>query len=286
MDDVSQTYQLLMAGLWSYGPMVLSALATFFVGRWLANKLSHLVGTVMDKNQGDPMLKGFLTNITYYTLMVLVTITALGQLGVPTTSFLAILGTAGLAIGLALKDHLSNFAAGVMLLIARPFRIGDLIQVAGEKGKVMRMNIFETILHTGDNQKIILSNSSVMGGTITNLTANGTRRIDLEVGIGYDDDIPQAKAALEEILQNNPLILKSPDHTVAVCALEDNSVNLVVRGWCQTEDYWQAKWSLLEEIKMTFDQRGISFPFPQRDLHIVDQGKALSMAMSNQERQG
>ena len=240
----------------------------FLVGKWVARKVTNVLVRFLENRKLDITLVGFLEGIVYYALFVTVIIAAVGQLGVKTTSFLAILGAASLAVGLALKDSLANFSSGVMLILFHPFKVGDVVTVGGETGKVIQIHVFNTILTTGDNQRKIIPNGSISNSTITNITANPTRRIDLVVGISYDDDIRKAKETLEEILAADSRILPSPAPFVAVSELAESSVNLVVRPWVATESYWDVYFALTEKIKLTFDERGISFPFPQRDIHL------------------
>lgn len=252
----------------SYGVKVLWALVIFIIGKWISRKITNIMVRVLDGRGVDVTLTTFLQGIVYYALLAAVIIAAAGQLGIKTTSFLAILGAASLAIGLALKDSLANFSSGVMLILFRPFKVGDVVTVGGETGKVQAVSVFSTILNTGDNQKKIIPNGAISNSTITNVTANPTRRIDMVIGIGYDDDIREAKETLEEILTNHPMVLKSPAPTIAVSELGASSVDLVVRPWVKTDDYWDALFELTEEIKLTFDEKSISFPFPQQDVHM------------------
>jgi small conductance mechanosensitive channel len=219
----------------------------------------------------DVTLLSFLENIIYYTLIIIVIIAALGQLGINTTSFLTIVGAAGLAIGLALKDSLSNFASGVMLILFRPFGVGDAVTAGGVSGSVVAISLFNTTLNTPDNQRIIVPNSSITGNVITNVTANDTRRVDLVIGVGYDDDIKKAKEVLTKIIQEEPRVLDTPKPLIAVSELADSSVNFVVRPWVKTSDYWAVYFDLTEKIKLTFDEQGISIPYPQQDVHIHTQ---------------
>lgn len=251
-----------------YSGKVIAALVIFILGRWLSGKLTNLLSHLLERNKVEQTLVIFLHNIAYYSLLVVVVIASLNQLGVNTTSFLTIVGAAGLAIGLALKDSLSNFSAGVMLILFRPFKIGDAITAAGVTGAVKGINIFNTELATPDNQKIIVPNSAVMGGVITNITANDTRRIDLTVGIAYTDSIALAKEVLGKILAQESRLLNTPAPTIAVAELGDSSVNLVVRPWVKTEDYWTVRFALVEKIKMEFDEAGLNIPFPQQDVHL------------------
>jgi len=245
-----------------------AALLVFVIGKWIARRITNVVIKLMKSRDVDVTLIRFLEGIIYYALLASVIIAAAGQLGIKTTSFLAVLGAASLAIGLALKDSLANFSSGVMLILFRPFKVADVVTIGGETGKVEAISVFSTILNTGDNQKKIIPNGTISNATITNITANPTRRVDLVVGIGYDDDIRKAKDTLEEILASEDLILKDPAPTVAVSNLGDSSVDLVVRPWVKTEDYWTVYFALTEKIKLTFDARGISFPYPQQDVHL------------------
>lgn len=258
----------------TYALKVLAALLIVILGKWLAKKISILLSRILERNKVDITLTGFLSNIIYYLLIIVVLVAAAGQLGINTTSFLTILGTAGLAVGLALKDSLSNFAAGVMLILFRPFRVGDFVDAGGVKGTVDSITIFNTILNTPDNQRLIVPNGNITSSVITNVTANPTRRIDLVVGISYEDDIKAAKTVLNEILAAEPRILDTPAPKIAVSELGDSSVNLVVRPWVKTGDYWNVYFDLTEAIKLTFDEKGISIPYPQQDVHLFKEETA------------
>ena len=271
--DVDKILDTVVTWAGDYSLKLLAAIIILVVGRWVARKIAGLLARVLEKNGIDVTLTGFLENITYYALLVLVLIAAAGQLGINTTSFLTIVGAAGLAVGLALKDSLSNFASGVMLVLFRPFKVGDVVNTAGVTGKVERINIFNTVLNTPDNQKVIVPNSGITSGVITNITANPTRRIDLVAGIGYEDDIAGAKKVLNEIIRSDDRILKDPAPTVAVSELADSSVNFVVRPWVKTAEYWDVYFDLTEQIKIRFDAEGISIPYPQQDLHLFQEQK-------------
>lgn len=262
--DLQQLQQLAV----TWGVRVASALLIFLVGKWLARKVSRVIVKILETRKVDITLIHFLEGIIYYALFISVILAAAGQLGIKTTSFLAILGAASLAVGLALKDSLANFSSGVMLILFRPFLVGDWVTVAGETGKVERITVFSTILSTGDNQRKIIPNGAIANNTITNITANPTRRIELVVGVGYDDDLLLAKDVIWEIIKEEPRILAEPKPLVAVSELADSSVNLVLRPWTLTEDYWDVYYSLVEKIKLTFDERGISIPYPQHDVHL------------------
>lgn len=252
----------------SYAFSLLMALLIFVIGKWAVNKVVKLLGKVLRKVKGmDETLIKFLENIVYYALMIVVILTALGKLGVETTSFLAILGAAGLAIGLALKDSLGNFASGVMIILFKPFKVGDLVTAAGVTGSVSEVGIFNSVFITADNQKIIVPNSAITSSSITNVNAFDTRRVDLVVGISYDDDIKKAKDILTSIISSNEKVILDKGITVAVSELADSSVNFVVRAWVNTSDYWDVKFGLTESIKTTFDKEGITIPYPQQDVY-------------------
>ena len=244
------------------------AIAIFIIGKFIARMISNLLEKAMRKSGTDNMLVGFLGNITYGVLLVAVVLAAVDSLGVNVTSLMAILGAAGLAVGLALKDSLGNFAAGVMIIIFRPFNVGDFITAGGAAGVVDEIGLFATMMHTGDNQRIIVPNSSILGGNITNTSALPTRRIDLVFGIGYEDNIGQARDIMMAVIEADERILKDPAPGIAVGELADSSVNLNVRPWVNSGDYWAVRADLLEIIKVKFDEAGISIPYPQQDVHM------------------
>jgi small conductance mechanosensitive channel len=251
-----------------YGPSVGFALLTLIVGWIVAKIIRSIIRRVMLRAKLDPTLAGFTANLVYFALLAFVIVSALGEIGIQTGSFIAIVGAAGLAIGFALQGSLSNFASGVMLILFRPFRTGDFVEVGGVAGSVEEVQVFSTILTTPDNKRIILPNSSVMGGTITNYSATGTRRVDMVFGIGYEDDIKKAKDILVRILDEHPAVLKDPAPAVTVGELGDNSVNFNVRPWANTPDYWTVYFDVTEAVKVQFDANDISIPFPQRDVHL------------------
>ena len=276
--DIEKMIETLTHYATTYSIKLIAAILVLIIGRWLARKISKLITKLLEKNNVDLTLTKFLDNIIYYTLMVVVVIAAAGQLGINTTSFLTIVGAAGLAIGLALKDSLSNFASGVMLILFRPFNVGDFVTVGGVSGSVVSISLFNTILNTVDNKREIVPNSSVTSDVITNVTANDTRRVDLVIGIGYDDDIKKAKEVLNRIVKEDERVLESPAAKVAVSELADSSVNFVVRPWVKTDDYWNVYFDLTEKIKLTFDEEGISIPYPQQDVHLfTEQGEGDSL---------
>ena len=247
------------------------ALIIFFVGKWLVNKFVILLVKIMDRQDNiDKTLSNFLEDIIYYLLMAIIILTSLDQLGIHTTSFLALLGAAGLAVGLALKDSLSNFASGVMIIIFKPYKIGDIVRAGGIIGKIKEVHLFNTEFTTFDNQKILVPNGLITSGTITNINAHNTRRIDLTVGISYDDSIKKAKEILSDIILTNEKILKEPKATIGVSELGDSSVNFIIRPWVKTDDFWDVKFELIENIKIRFDEEGICIPYPQRDVHLYD----------------
>jgi small conductance mechanosensitive channel len=247
---------------------LLAALVIFIVGRWVAKLLRGIVTKLMARSNVDETLRKFLANMLYGLLLTFVVLAAVDRLGVDTTSFAAIIAAAGLAVGFALQGSLANFAAGVMLILFKPFKVGDFIEAGGSTGIVEEIHIFNTLMRTGDNIQITIPNSQITGGTISNYSAKETRRIDLVVGCGYDDDIRAVKKYLEELIASEERILKDPEPVVAVHELGDNSVNFVVRPWVNTADYWAVRWDLTERIKTGFDEKGFSIPYPQRDVHV------------------
>ena len=251
-----------------WGINLVLALGIFVIGRWIARAVTNAVSRLMKKGGLDESLVDFLDNLIYAALVVVVIIAALDQLGVDTTSVLAIFATAGLAVGLALKDSLGNLAAGVMLVLFKPFKLGDFIEAGGVTGVVESIRIFSTLLKTPDNREITVPNGQIYGGTIVNFSARDTRRIDLIFGIGYDDDIRQAKQLIEEVMAADERILKDPPAVVMVAELADSSVNLAVRPWVKAADYWDVRSAMLEKVKITFDAAGISIPYPQTDVHL------------------
>ena len=251
-----------------YGLRILGAVAIFIIGRIVISIVVGAVKKIMRRSETDETLAKFLSSLLKMTLLTLVIIAAIGALGVETTSFIAIIGAAGLAIGFALQGSLSNFASGVMLIIFRPFKAGDYVEAGGTSGSVEEIRIFNTIMKTPDNRKIILPNSKITSDTITNYSAKETRRVDLVFGIGYGDDIKKAKEVLERILTDDSRVLSDPAPVVKVSELADSSVNFVVRPWVKTADYWDVFWDTTEAVKLRFDAEGISIPFPQQDVHM------------------
>jgi small conductance mechanosensitive channel len=256
---------------WSYAPNILGAILIFLIGRWIAKALTGVLRRLMTARNVEATLTGFLGSLAYFVLLTMVVIAAIGRLGVNTTSFVAILGAATLALGLALQGTLGDVASGVMLILFRPFRVGDFVETAGGTGVVEEIGIFTTHMKTADNKAIIVPNGSITGGTVTNYSAKDTRRVDLVFGIGYGDDLRRAKTTLQELCDADERVLKDPAVTIAVGELGESSVNLLCRPWVKSADYWAVYWDLQEQVKLTFDERGISIPFPQRDVHLFQE---------------
>ncbi|RNF50612.1 mechanosensitive ion channel family protein [Marinomonas hwangdonensis] len=246
-------------------------LVVFFVGKFIASKVSQWCEKRLLKASVDQAVAGFASSILYALMFAGVALMALGQIGVQTTSFIAILGAAGLAVGLALQGSLSNFASGVLIILLRPFRSGDFIDAGGQMGTVNRIELFHTYLKTPDNRVIIVPNSAVMDGSIVNFSRESTRRLDLVIGISYDADIRLAKQIMQEIVDADERILKEPSCLIAVSELADSSVNFFLRPWVASGDYWTVRADLLEKIKYTFDERGVGIPYPQMDVHVHKQ---------------
>ncbi|UIJ38595.1 mechanosensitive ion channel [Desulfobaculum bizertense] len=244
------------------------ALVFFLVGRWVAKRLANMVRHMVMRHRSDGLLANFLAGCTYYALLTAIIISALGQLGLNVTSLVAILGAAGLAVGLALKNSLSNFAAGAMLVLFHPFKVGDYIEGAGTSGTVQKLNIFQTILTTPDNKMVFVPNGKLLDSVIVNVTHNTTRRLDMVVGVSYDTNLSKTKEILLSVLEADDAVLKDPAPNVAVHELADSSVNLIVRPWVNTSDYWATHWRLKEGLKNALDDAGISIPFPQQDVHV------------------
>ncbi|MEA2049739.1 MAG: mechanosensitive ion channel [Campylobacterota bacterium] len=262
------TTDLIMA----YTLQIVIALAIFVIGKKIARKITDITLSNLSKTgKIDETLEKFLSSVIYGVLLVVVVLAALGQVGVETTSFIAILGAVGLAVGLAFQSTLSNISAGVMIIIFRPIQVGEFVEAGGATGIIEEINIFNTMMRTGDNKVIIVSNSNIIGGNIINYSRKDTRRVDLTFGIGYDDDLKLAKSTLEEILNSDSRILKDKDADapfVAVSELADSSVNFVTRSWVKSEDYWGVYFDTIEKVKLTFDEKGISIPYPQMDIHM------------------
>ena len=253
-----------------YGLQVVGAIAILIFGRFAAVGIRSLVKQALSKSHIDETLVAFVTSVIYVAVWAFVVISALGTLGIPTASFVAVLGAAGLAVGLALQGSLANFAAGVLLIIFKPFKVGDFIEAGGASGIVEEIGIFTTVLKSPDNKKVIVPNAKATGDNITNFTANEQRRVDIVAGVSYGDDLDKVRSVLEKILEEDERILKDPAPTIGVLELGDSSVNFTVRSWVKTADYWDVFFATQEKIKKRFDAEGISIPFPQRDVHLFN----------------
>lgn len=250
------------------GVSIIVGILIFFIGKMIAHRISGWIEQRLLKSKVDKAVAGFASSILYALMFAGIVLMALGQIGVETTSFIAILGAAGLAVGLALQGSLSNFASGVLIILLRPFKTGDFVEVGGQMGTVDRIELFHTYLNTLDNRSVILPNSSVMDDTIINFSAHSTRRLDLTIGISYDADIRQARDLMKGILDSDERVLKDPAYAIFVSELADSSVNFSVRAWVNSSDLLQFKSDLLEKVKYTFDENGVGIPYPQMDVHL------------------
>lgn len=257
-----------------YGVRIITAAVIFFIGWWIAKAVAAGVAKLLRRGEIEETLVGFIRNLVYFGLLVFVIIAAIDRLGVQTTSLVAVLGAAGLAVGLALKDTLSNFGAGVLIILFKPFKVGDFVAAGGEMGTVKKVSIFNTVLGSPDNRKIIIPNSKVIADAVTNFSDIDMRRVDLVFGISYDDNIKTAKQVLERIITSDERVLKDPAPVVAVSELGDSSVNLVCRPWVKPGDYWGVYFDTLEKGKADLEAAGITIPFPQRDVHMYEEKKA------------
>ncbi|NQY28689.1 MAG: mechanosensitive ion channel [Flavobacteriaceae bacterium] len=245
-----------------FGPKIIGALLIWIIGSWVIKKSLKQTSKVMDKRGYEKSLQKFLINLLSWTFKIVLIITILGVLGIETTSFAAILAAAGLAIGLALQGSLANFAGGVLIMIFKPFKIGDLIEAQGELGVVKEIEIFTTKINTPENKEVIIPNGTLSNGNITNYSTEGILRVNLTIGVGYDEDIKEAKAVLLKVLTDNPQVLSDPAPTVNVSELADSSVNFAVRPWATTADYWSVYFGTLENCKIALDKAGIEIPYP------------------------
>jgi small conductance mechanosensitive channel len=259
-----------------YGLKVIAAVAILVIGRIVAKIVRKILGKILSKSKVDDTLISFLTSVVFVAIMAFVVIAALGQLGVQTTSFVAVIGAAGLAVGLALQGSLANFAAGVLMIIFKPFKVGDYIEAGGTAGTVAAIGIFTSDLKTPDNKKVIVPNAKVTGDNIINYTANDQRRVDIVAGVSYSDDLDKVRRVLEDILSQDERVLTDPAPTIGILELADSSVNFAVRPWVATADYWNVYFSLQEQIKRRFDAEGISIPFPQRDVHMISESSPVA----------
>ena len=272
--NVDQVTEVVTGLVSTWGLRVVGALAVLIIGWTAAKMVGGWARRLLTRSKMDPTLVPFFSRMAYYLTLTFVLLAVLRLFGVETTSFIAVLGAAGLAVGLALQGTLGNFAAGVMLLVFRPFNNGDFVEVAGVAGTVGEIGIFATTLNTGDNVRIVVSNGSIYGGTIKNYSANATRRNDIVMGVSYDDDLAKAKQTIEQVLAGDSRVLQDPAPVVAVAELADSSVNFVVRPWCKKEDYWGLRFDLLREMKEQLEAAGCSIPYPQQDVHMHQVGGA------------
>jgi len=270
MEDAKNFFlnEELLPMMFDWAIKIILALVIYVVGKWIAVVLTRWLVKLMQSRDVDPTLVTFLSNLMHAILLVAVVLAALDTLGLPVTSLLAVVGAAGLAVGLAMKDSLSNFAAGVMLVLFRPFCKGDFIEAAGVTGKVEEIRIFNTVLVTADNKQVIIPNGQVAAGTITNYTAKSIRRVDLVFGVGYDDDLKVVRDVLTRVCTAHPKVLPVPELNIFLLNLGDSSVEFAVRPWARTEDYWTVWGDLLERGKAELEAAGCSIPFPQRDVHL------------------
>lgn len=268
-EQLDTYYQMLKGYILQYGFKAILAIVLLLIGLKLAGYFANRFEKVLKKKEIDPSLSHFLGSVVSWVLKIAVVISAIRTVGFETTSFVAILGSAGLAVGLALQGSLSNFAGGVLILLLKPFKVGDFIKAQGQTGTVEKITTFYTQLKTGDNQVIFIPNGGLANSTVINVNAKDTRRVDMVFGIGYGDDIAKAKSIINYHFENDERVLKDPAHTVTVGELADSSVNLNARAWTKTGDYWAFYWEKLEVIKNAFDAEGISIPFPQRDVHLI-----------------
>jgi len=271
MNDLSIYTEKGIELLMSYGPKLILAIITLIVGFWIIKLLLKQFDASMERGKIDKSLQKFLSSLVGITFKVLLLISVASMIGIQTTSFIALIGAVGLAIGFALKDNLANFAGGVLILLFKPYKVGDFIDAQGHAGSVKEIQIFNTILKTPDNKTIILPNGSLSNSSITNFSTESTRRVDMTFGIGYSDDIKKAKDILNKLIESDIRILKDPAPLAVVSELGDSSVNFTVRVWCNSSDYSGIFFDMQENVKLEFDNEGISIPFPQRDIHVYNQ---------------
>lgn len=268
MVDLQSLYTKAIELSMLYVPKVVLAVLTLLIGLWVINLFVKISRKGLAKSDVDVTLRRFITSLISIALKAMLLITVISMLGVQMTSFIAVLGAAGLAVGLALQGSLANFAGGVLTLLFRPYKVGDVIEAQGHLGKVHAIQIFNTIVKTFDNKTIIIPNGDISNGSIVNYSTEETRRVDMSFGIGYGDDIQKAKEVINGLIEADTRILKDPAPMVRVSELGDSSVNFVVRPWCKAEDYWDIYFDMHEKVKLAFDENGISIPFPQSDVHL------------------
>ncbi len=254
-----------------FGIKIIAAILIFIIGRWVAKLLRKSVAKLMTRKKIDATVVNFTCNIVYVILLIFVILGAIRQVGIETTALVAVLGAAGLAVGLALQGSLANFAAGILMIIFRPIKVNDFVEVSGATGVVEKVDIFTTQLKTADNKTVIIPNAQLTSNNITNYTAKGTRRVDLVVGVSYTDDIDKVRLLIEDELKKDERILTDPAPTIVVLELADSSVNFGVRPWTKADDYWGVYFGLTENLKKRFDAEGVTIPFPQHDVHLFQE---------------
>jgi len=268
MDSLQSYWDLIVKLSASYAPKFLLAIITLVVGLWIIKRIVKIIRKLMQKSSVDASLQSFLVPLISILFKILLILSVVSMVGIETTSFVAILASAGFAIGMALQGSLGNFAGGVLILLFKPYKVGDYIEALGFAGTVKEIHIFNTVMLTVDNKKIFIPNGAISNGPITNYTAEPMRRLDLIFSVGYKDDIDKAKGLIEKVIKSDDRILSDPAYMIAVGQLAENSVNLTVRVWCKTDDYWNINFDFHEKVKREFDASGISIPFPQRDIHV------------------
>ena len=264
---INEFYQLVL----TIGPKIIAAIAVLVIGSWIVKGITKAIDTALHKSKMDESLRPFLLGIANMLLKVMLIISALGMLGIEMTSFIAVLGAAGLAVGMALSGTLQNFAGGVMILLFKPFKKGDVVEAQGYIGSVFEIQIFNTILKTPDNKTIIIPNGGLSTGSMVNYSSEPLRRVDWTIGVGYGDDLDQARAVIKKMCDDDSRILKDPEVFIAVSELADSSVNFVVRAWAKSEDYWGVFFDMNENVYKTFNKEGLNIPYPQMDVHVHKQ---------------
>jgi small conductance mechanosensitive channel len=273
-EKIQQIMDTVIPLITTYGLRIVGAVLILVIGRIIAGILGRLVERMMIRGKVDVSLRGFFVSLVKIMVLAFAVVASLAKFGVETTSFVALLGAAGFAIGFALQGSLGNFASGVMILIFKPIKVGDLVEIAGYLGVVDEIGLFVTIINTPDNQRVIVPNGKITSEVINNVNGNGTRRVDLQAGISYSDDIDKAKAICLEVMRRHESVLQDPAPFVGVSKMDDSSVNLAVRPWCHGDDYWTVFFDITQAVKEAFDAAGITIPFPQHDVHMIDQKSA------------
>lgn len=279
-NSVRDMYTWLYTNAADYGMRIVGALLILLVGRWVARRSAAMIGKALNKAKVDPTLIPFIDNLAYTGLLVFVVVAALAALNVQTASIVAVLGAAGLAVGLALQGSLSNFASGVLLLLFKPFRVGDFVEIAGVSGTVKAIHVFNTVMDDPNNIRITVPNGQITSGNIMNYTINGTRRIDMTIGVSYDDDLRKARRVIESVLAAEPRILPEPAPLVAVSEMGDSSMDFVVRPWVKTADYWPVRFELTEKLKVAIEENGLTIPFPQQEIYVKTEAAAANVLKS------